>query len=237
MTRFLFFVLLLANLAFAGHLYLNAQKPKDALPLETNRDAMKILSITDSNKARQEIGDAKKLVESMIGAKCAIFSVKPTDAAGAQTAFAAMALGERLSARNIEEFSRFAVSLPIQRDRKAADALVAALKKAGVKDMLVMADFSISLGLYSSEDAAKRLVSDLESKAASQVKGITVTAKNSTLKEVQFAIREPDAGLVTRLATIQRDIESANIKGGDCPASTAAEAEGGASSAKNDVKK
>lgn len=222
MSRFLFFVLILANLAFAGHMYLQAQKPKDALPSETNRDAMKILSITDSNKARQEIGDAKKLVESMIGAKCAIFTVKPADAARAQTAFAAMSLGERLITRNIEEFSRFAVSLPIQRDRKAADVLVAALKKAGVKDMLVMADFSISLGLFSSEDAAKRLVSELESKVALQIKGITITAKNPTLKEINFAVRDPDAGLVTRLATIQRDIEGANIKGGDCPATTTA---------------
>jgi hypothetical protein len=221
MSRFIFFLLLLANVAFGIHLYLDATQPKAGTPPETNREVMKIISITDSAKAQQEISDTKKLVESMQSAACALFSIKPADAARAETAIAAMALGDRMTRRNTEEFSRFAVSLPIQRDRKAADSVVATLKKAGVKDMLIMADNSISLGLFSSDESARRVVRDLETKAAAQVKGISITAKNPTLKEVLFAVQTPDAGLVGRLALMQRDFEGSTLKGGDCPAAAA----------------
>jgi hypothetical protein len=221
MARFLFFVFLIANLAFAGHIYLSHTKPSAAAPTEVNREAMKVISITDPVKAQKEAGDAKRLVESLAGAKCMQLSVKPTDAARAQTAFAAMNLGERLTSKNIEDFSRFAISLPIQRDRKSADTLVANLKKANVKDVLIMADNSISLGLFSSEEAAKRVVAELETKAANQVKGITITAKNPITRETTFAIQEPDAPMIARVAVMQRDFEGSILKGIECPVAPA----------------
>jgi hypothetical protein len=217
MTRFIFLLLVVANLAFAGHLYLTANKPREAGPNEVNRDAMKVISITDSAKAQKEALDARKMVESLTSASCLQFSVKPADAARAQTAFSAMALGDRLSLKNVEEFSRFAVALPAQKDRKAADALLAGLKKANVKDVLIMADNSVSLGLFSTEDAAKRIVAEMESKAAALVKGIAITPKNPQTKETLFTIRAPDAGLIGRVAVMQREFESSVLKGAECP--------------------
>ncbi len=221
MARFIFFILLIANIAFAGHIYLTATKPNDAIPAEINREAMKVISITDSAKAQKEASEAKKLVESLTGAQCMQLSVKPADAARAQTLFAALDLGERLTSKNIEEFTRFAIALPIQRDRKSADTLVANLKKTNVKDLLIMADNSISLGLFSSEDAAKRVVSELVAKAPALVKGISVTAKNPLAKETTFIIREPDAVLIAKTAVMQRDFDASVLKGVECPATPA----------------
>jgi hypothetical protein len=217
MARFIFLLLVVANLAFAGHLYLTANKPREAGPTEVNRDAMKVLSITDAAKAQKEALDARKLLESLASASCLQFSVKPADAARAQTAFSTMSLGDRLSLKNVEEFSRFAIALPVQRDRKTADTLMASLKKANVKDVLIMADNSVSLGLFSTEDAAKRVVAEMEAKAAALVKGITITPKNPQTKETQFTIRAPDATLIGRVAVMQREFESSLLKGADCP--------------------
>jgi hypothetical protein len=218
MSRFLFLVLLVANVAFAGHIYLTHTKPASEMPAEVNRDAMKVISITDAVKAQKEAVEAKRMVQSLISAECMQLSVKPTDAARVQALFAEMNLGEKLTTKNIEDFSRFAIALPIQRDRKTADTLVANLKKANVKDVLIMADNSISLGLFSTEDAAKRVVTELEGKAPAQVKGISITAKNPIAKETIFAIRQPDATLISRVAVMQRDFESSNLKGVECPA-------------------
>ncbi len=217
MARFFFFVLLLANIAFATHIYLTTTRPGNAMPAEVNRDAMKVISITDSVQAQKEAGEAKRLVESLSGAQCMQLSVKPADAPRAQTAFAALALGEKLTSKNIEEFTRFAVALPIQRDRKTADTLVANLKKANVKDLLIMADNSISLGLFSSEESAKRVVSELEAKSAAFTKGISVTAKNPLAKETIFIIREPDVVLIAKAAVMQKDFDGSILKGVACP--------------------
>ncbi len=216
MARFIFLLLVVANLAFAGHIYLTSTKPREAGSPEVNRDAMKILSITDAAKAQREAHEAKKLVESLTSASCLQFSVKPADAARAQTVLGAMGLGDRLSLKNVEEFTRFAIALPVQKDRKTADTLVANLKKANVKDVLIMADNTVSLGLFSTEDAAKRVVSELETKASALVKGVTITPKNPQTKESVFSIKTPDAALIAKVATMQRDFDSSVLKGAEC---------------------
>ena len=221
MARFIFLLLLVANLAFAGHIYLTANKPREGMPAEVNRDAMKVVSVTEPAKAQREALEARKLVETLTSAACLQFSVKPVDAARAQAAFSVMDLGDRVSMKNLEEFSRFAVSLPVQRDRKLADALVASLKKANVSDVLIMADNSVSLGLFSSEEAANRVVAEMETKAAALVKGIVITPKNPQTRETVFVVRAPDVGMIGRVALMQREFEASTLKGVECPDSPA----------------
>lgn len=217
MARFLFLILLVANFAFATHIYLDHTKPSQATPIETNRDAIQVDLITDPVKAQSDAFAAKKLVETLMGATCLQLGVKPNDAARAQSILATLNLSNQLTQKNTEEFTRFAVALPIQASRKAADTLVVNLKKANVKDVLIMADNSISLGLFSTEEAAKRIVSELQTKASVQVKGISITAKNPVAKETLFQILSPDAALINRLAVMQRDFESSTLSGIDCP--------------------
>ena len=221
MARFVFLLLLVANLAFAGHIYLTSTHPREGLGVEVNRDAMRVLSITDPAKAQSEALGAKKLFESMTTAACLQLTVKPADAPRAQTTLGAMALGDRLGLKNVEEFTRFAVALPVQRDRKTADTLVANLKKVNVKDVLIMADNSVSLGLFSTEDAAKRVVAEMETKVPNLVTGITIMPKNPQTKEAVFTIRAPDAGVIGKVALMQRDFEASVLKGADCPEPTA----------------
>jgi|GEM_PF-822001 len=221
MARFIFLILVVANLAFAGHLYLTASKPRDGMPTEINRDVMKVISVTDPAKAQREALEARKLVESLTSAACLQFSVKPADAPRAQTALGTLELGDRLSSMNVEDFTRFAVALPVQRDRKAADALVASLKKANVKDVLIMADNSVSLGLFSSEEAAKRVVAEMETKASTLIKGIAITPKNPQTKETVFMVRAPDAAVLGKVALMQREFEASVLKGAECPDSPA----------------
>jgi len=218
MPRFIFLLLVVANLAFAGHMYLTPNKPREGMPAEVNRDAMKVLSVTDPAKAQREALEARKMVETLTSAACLQFAVQPADAPRAQSAFAVMGLGERVSLKNLDEFTRFAVSLPVQRDRKLADALIANLKKAGVKDVLIVADNSVSLGLFSSDETAKRVAAEMETKAAALVKGIIITPKNPQTKETVFTLREPDAAIIGKVALMQREFEASVLKGVDCPA-------------------
>ncbi len=221
MMRFAFFLLLIANLVFGAHLYLSATRPAGELPPEVNADAMKIASVTDAIKAQQDAETTRKLVSSLAGAACVDFSVKPADATRARALFDSMSLADRLGVRNVEEFTRFGVSLPAQKDKRSADQLVASLKKAGVKDVSTMGDNSVSLGIFSSEEAAKRYLTELESKASALVKGTVITPRNSQWKETIFTVRDPDRNLVARLGSLQRDFEGSALKPGTCPGSPA----------------
>lgn len=218
MARLIFFLLLIANVALGAHVYLNETRPRAEPPREVNPGVLKIVSVTDPSKAQQDAIAARKLLASLSGSACVDFGVKPADSARAQASFAAMNLGNRLSSRNAEEYSRFAVTLPPAKDKRAADALVVSLKKAGVKDVSALADDSISLGVFSSDEAALKVVAELKAKAKSLVKEVQVTPRNPQTRETLFTVREPDTNMVARLTLMQREFEGSNVRAVTCPA-------------------
>ena len=218
MARLIFFLLLIANVVVGAYLTLNESRPMPEGPREINAGALKIIAVTDAAKAQQEAIAAKAIAAALTGSACVDFAVKQADAARAQSAFTDMRLRNRLSSRFSEEFSRFAVSLPAQKDKRAADALVANLKKAGVKDVSALGDNAVSLGLFSSDDAAQKVVADLKTKAPSLVKDVQVTPRNPQVKEMVFTIREPDTNMVARLTLMQRDFETSALRAVACPA-------------------
>ncbi len=217
MARLLFFLLLVMNVALGAHIYLSETKPKAEAPREVNPGALKIVSVTDPGKAQEDAIAARKLAATLTGSACVDFAVKPADGARAQGSFAAMNLGSRLSSRNVDEFSRFAVSLPPQKDKRAADTLVANLKKAGVKDVSALGDNAISLGVFSSDEAAQKTVAELKAKAQALVKDAQVTPRNSQTKETLFTLREPDTNMVARLTLMQREFEGSSLRAVTCP--------------------
>lgn len=218
MSRLIFFLLLIANVAFGTYLYHQETTPKAAAPREINPGAIKIASVTDAAKAQQDAMATKKLAASLSGSACVDFSVRPADGARAQALFAAMNLGNRVNSRNVEEFSRFAVSLPEQKDKRAAETLVANLKKAGVKDVSALTDNAISLGVFSSDEAARKAVAEINAKAKALVKDVVVTPRNAQTKEILFTLREPDTNMVARLTLMQREFEGSNLRAVTCPA-------------------
>ena len=221
MARLFFFLLLIANVAFGAHIYFSETRPKPAAPREVNAGALRIVAVTDAAKAQQDALAARKLAANLSGSACVDFGVKPVDGARAEASFAAMNLGSRVTSRSTEEFSRFAVTLPPQKDRRAAETLVASLKRAGVKDVSVLTDNTVSLGLFSSEEAARKVVADLKTKAQGLVKDVLVTPRSPQIKETLFTVREPDTNLVARLTLMQREFEGSNLRAVACPASVA----------------
>jgi hypothetical protein len=131
-----------------------------------------------------------------------------------------MNLGDRLSSRNIEDFTRFAVSLPAQKDKRTAEALVTSLKKAGVKDVSVLGDYAISLGVFSSDEASKKAAADIQGRAGSLVKELQIIPRNSQVRETLFTVREPDMNMIARLTILQREFEGSSLQAVACPAAT-----------------
>jgi hypothetical protein len=221
MARFIFLLLLIACCALGLHIYLSETRPPVEAPREVNRDAIKIVSVVEAAKARQETQAVKKLAELLGGAACVEFNVKPADAARAQAAFADVKAGDRLTMRNVEEYSKYGVTLPAFDSRKAASDAVDAMKKAGLKELQIMSDNGVSLGVFSTEEAARRHYTEIERKAKTLVKDAVITPRGLAVKETLFTIREPDTNMVARLTVMQREFEASTIKAVACPAATA----------------
>ncbi len=217
MFRFLFFLLLLAATGLGLHLWLTAATDKaDYSTRERNRDEVRIVAVTPPALAAKNSEDTQRTQQALAGAACVEFSgIAAADAPRARTAFDALALGDRLSERRVEEISRYWVFIPAVTDRKAADSAVAQLKRQGVSDVSLRPDNSISLGVFSTEDAAARFLASLQAKG---VKNAEAGPFVRELREIAMIVREPDTETVARLTLLQRDYAGTNLRAVACPA-------------------
>ena len=216
MTRLLFFLLLLAILAVGAHLWLSGAAEKaDFAAREKNRDEVRIVAVTPPSVAARRAEDSRKAVASLAGAACVEFSgIAAADAFRAREAFAALQAGPRISERRIEEITRYWVFIPAVRDRRAAETRMADIRRQGVTDLSIRPDNAISLGVFSTEDAARRFLTSLEAKG---VRGAEQGPFTKDLRELVMLVREPDSELLARLTLLQRDFTGAQLRAVSCP--------------------
>lgn len=219
--RFLFFLLLVINAALGAHLWLSHVRvgADDTKKREINPEAMKIIAVMDAKMAAStaaRVSAAKQLAESVAQGACIEFTVKAANAEKVQQSLAELSLGDRLSERKLEETSRWWVFVPPANSRAAADTQVANLKRQGVKDISLQADNGVSLGVFSSEDAAAKVLAEVQAKGARNAQ----KAPRATQVTGQiFTVRDPDTALVARFTLLAADLPDSSLKAAACAGS------------------
>ena len=218
MSRFLFFILLIVAAAFGAHLWLSeqAQRTTDFSGRERNPDEVKVIGVTPPTVAARRAEESRKAVQDLSGAACVEFyGIAPADAPRAHDAFVALQLGDRGIERRIEEITRYWVYVPAARDRRTAEATVAELKRKGVAELSIRPDNAISLGVFSTEDAAKRFLASIQGKG---VTGAEQGPFSRELRELVLLIRQPDTEVLARLTLLQREYPNSQLRAVPCPA-------------------
>ena len=95
---------------------------------------------------------------------------------------------------------------------------MAQLRRQGVTEMSVRPDNAISLGVFSSDEAARRFLAALANKGVRNAESAPFTRE---LRELVFLVREPDTETVARLALLQRDFAGSNLRAVACPVAEA----------------
>ena len=217
MARLAFFLVLLAVLGYGTHLWLSTPRERaDFAAREKNRDDVRIVAVTPPNVAAQRAEDVRNTQRNLVGAACVEFSGIPAaEAQRAREAFNALQLGTRLSERRVEEIKLHWVFVPGTSDRRAAETRMAELRRQGVQEMSIRPDNAISLGVFSSEEAARRFLTSIQARG---VRGAEQGPFSRELRELVMLIREPDTELVARLTVLQRDYPGAQLRAVPCPA-------------------
>jgi hypothetical protein len=216
-SRLIFFLLLIAAIALGFHVWLTAKtETSDYSTREKNRDEVRLVAVTSSATAARNAEDARRTMQSLAGSACVEFSgIAAADAQRARDAFNTLQLGTRLAERRVEEITRYWVFIASARDRKTAETTMANLRKQGVNDMSIRPDNAISLGVFSTEEAARRFMTSLEAKG---VKGAEAGPFAKEMRELVMLIREPDTETVARLTILQREYPGAQLRAVTCPA-------------------
>jgi hypothetical protein len=211
--RALFFVLIFANLLFFGwHSgYLGPGEEKKGEPERMNAqitpEKIRLVSAVDAKRQSEAARARNACVE------WGSFPVQ--DADRAQTALAALNLGERLSSRKVEEAAQWWVFMPPQGGKANADKKTEELKRLGVTDYFVVAEegaanrWAISLGVFRTEEAARNFLAAMTARG---VKTARVGERETRVQKTIFQIREADEALRAKLADIRKDFPGVDIK-------------------------
>lgn len=227
--RLLFLLLLAANLGFfAWTRFLAPPDPAvDRQPLARQLEPDKLRIVAERELARAAApvpqpaapkpAAPKPAAPEPVPITCLEWgSFNPGDASRAAQRLEPLALGAGLAQYRGEETASWWVHLPPQGSRAAALRKAAELKKLGVDDYFILQDagplrWSLSLGVFSTEDAAR---AHLQALRAKNVRSAVIDRRETRVPKVWFQVRGVDAALAARLRAIAQDFEGATLH--DC---------------------
>ena len=124
-----------------------------------------------------------------------------------ETLLAALALGDRMVKRTVQDVPRHMVYIPSQANKEGADHKAGELKRLGINDFYVIQDgsamnFAISLGIFRTEEAAQAHLAALGQKGVRTAKiGLYGVASGKTA----YQLRAMDAATRARFDKIKAE--------------------------------
>jgi SPOR domain len=211
--RTLVILLLLANFALAGYLWLEGASSGEGVRLKEQVQPDKIKLLTPQEVAA--LGPAKAAALADVCLEWGPFG--ESDRARALTDIEPLALGKLLSQRRVETSNAWWAFLPPFANKAAADKRVAELKTAGQKDVFVVDGgpqrFAISLGAFRTEDAANLHLVEL---AKQGITGAKVGPRPQLIVQSMLVIRDPQQPVIVKLRELGPSYPGAEVKIGGC---------------------
>jgi hypothetical protein len=209
--RTAFFVLLFANAAFFAYRFYVTHYAKPATdPIAQQIQPERIRIVQPEELAR--------IAASRRGVACIeLGPVATADASRAEEAAGALAGGLRISQRRVDELNRWWVYIPPLPTRAAANQRVAELKRQGIDDSSLISDDpawrnAISLGVFSSEDAAGRRMEDLKRRG---VRGAQAAPREGRGTRVYVQLRDAPEAVRLRFVDLKDGFPGAEVR--ECP--------------------
>jgi len=217
--KWIFLTLLVANAVFFGAMQLGGERGGE--PAQGHEalhaDRVKLLGIHRTASPGASVQAAAKPAQGQGSAVCLEWgSISGSDVARAREALAALHLGEKVSERNVEG-GRFWVYIPPMQSPQLAQKKLKELNTLGVQDFQLVQDAgkwksAISLGIFSTEEAANRRLTGLRAKG---VKSAIVAAREAETR-VSFVVRNVEDATMAQLVALKQDYPGSEVQAVEC---------------------
>jgi SPOR domain len=211
--RTLVILLILANLTLFGYTQLDGVGSGEGVRLAQQVQADKITLLTPQQVAA--LGPAKASALADVCAEWGPFS--DAERGRALADLDPLALGKLLAQKRVETNASQWVYLPPLANKAAADRRATELRSAGLKDVVVVDGgpqrFALSLGAFTSEDAANAYVADLRKRG---VDGARAGAREQVVVQTSLVVRDPPQAAVARLREISPGYAGTELRLGSC---------------------
>ena len=232
--KLVFLLLLLLNVAlFAwqqgafGHFAEGGREP-ERIARQLQPDRIRVLTEKDVQELRERASQAR-VVSAAAALPPASTPATPdlslpqacvefgdflsTEVARVEAALLQLGLGSRQTARPVEVPGWYMVYLPPFKTRPEAERAAADLSKRGVKELLVLGEgplkLGISLGSFRDPELARAHAAAVEKLG---VQNVRVSDKPSPVTATRYQLRELDAAAAQRLASIRKEFPAQSVR-------------------------
>ncbi len=236
MLKFIFWSLLLANVGLFVYQrgYLDAWIPDGHEPArmtkQFNADLMKPIAgataastIATTASADPDVAATPVAVKAPAPVCKEVGNFDNAAAKRFETLLQPLALGDKLSRRDIEEVANNIVYIPSQGSKEGADKKAAELRHLGVTDFYIIQDagdlrWGISLGVFKTEDSARALLTALNQKG---VHSARLGSHSVAATKIVFQMRNLDSAAIAGLEKITSEFP--HVETHSCDANAGAE--------------
>lgn len=207
--RWMFFLLLLANVAFFGYTQFNGSRSGESLSAHVplNADKVQLLGIAPPPSAKPAAPQVCLEWGSFANAELA----------QARQALEKLNLGDKLAVRDMGEHITYWVLIPPLKSKEDAEKKMAQVKALGVDDVALMPERdkwhnAVSLGVFSTEDVAKKYLDEVRKKG---VRSAIVETRGKDAKQSLF-VKDASEAVSAELVKIKLDFPGSELKAVAC---------------------
>lgn len=231
--KLLFLLLLLLNIALLawqqgvfGHFAESGREP-ERITRQMQPDRIRVLSEKDVQELRERANQSRAAASTTASSPTAVAAPDltvpqacvefgdfiGTDVARVEAALLQLGLGSRQTARQVEVPGLYMVYLPPYKTRAEAERVAADLNQRGVKDMMILGDgplrLGISLGAFRDVELARTHAAAVEKLG---VKNVRVSDKPNPITATRYQLRELDAQAAQQLGSIRKEFPAQSVR-------------------------
>ena len=213
--KWVFFVLLAANLGLAAVIYMRDRLPNpDAQLVRQQLDADQIQIVAP----RPMPAPAPRAFASGPGLCLEWGSFGAIDLPRVQAALDALALGDRVRRTEVGVLTSYWIYIPPLKSRSELDNKMLQLQVRGVTDYLPILEagpwrYAISLGVYRNEDGAKRQLASLRQLG---VRSAQIGEREQRVTQTAFVVRNPTEAQSAQLSSLKAEYPGSDLRVVDC---------------------
>ena len=222
--KWIFFLLLAANLVFGGYVYLREQAPNPDGQLvrnQLNADQLRIVP-PRAKHVMPPAPPAQPVQASAAASACMEWgSFGGGELARAQVGVDRLALGDRVRRIDVPVMAGFWVYIPPMKSKAEMDRKAGELKDLGIIEHYPVMEtgrwrFAISLGIFRSEESAKKYLATLRQKG---VRSAISGKREQRVSQTAFLITGPTDEDSANLVVLKSEFPGTELRAVECPVS------------------
>jgi hypothetical protein len=222
--KWIFFLLLAANIVFGGYVYLREHAPNPDAQLarrQLNADQLRIVPPGERPVAPAPVPAAQDPAPAAASVCVEWGSFGMGELSRAQAAIDRLALGSRLRRIDVPVLAGYWVYMPPLKSRADMDRKAGELRELGVTEYFPVLEagrwrYAISLGLFRSEEGARKYLASLRAKG---VRSATVGRRDQRVNQTAFLVKDPTQEDSANLTVLKSEFPGSDLRALECPAS------------------